>query len=304
MRSGFAGPVAPTIHNRRAQRQRLQTLDDADCFFSSREEKKPAARCQQRANYCLPVAQRRMKASKAARASALCSCATKWRPSSSMRAMISSRLPRTRSRAIFSACCGLAASRVASASVSASTCSGATTFQISPACNACSAEKPSPIASRAKARWCPMSFGTSRLEAASGTSARSTKGVLNRLRPEATVRSQCRFSVVPMPMASPSTPETSGFSKATSAFRSSSAASLPFPPDIAKARKSAMSLPAEKQPSVPRKATTRMSGLALAALSASAMRRYMASVMAFFFSGRLKRMVRTSGAWPTGSIRM
>ncbi|MGO8119361.1 hypothetical protein AB9F43_32910, partial [Rhizobium leguminosarum] len=41
---------------------------------------------------------------------------------------------------------------------------------------------------------------------------------------------------------------------------------------------------AEKQPSVPSKAVARMPGFVLAAFSESAMVRYMARVMAFFFS--------------------
>ncbi len=79
------------------------------------------------------------------------------------------------------------------------------------------AREPSPAASSAKARWCPMMRGASRLDAASGTSARSTKGVRNWLRAEAMVRSQCRCMVVPIPIASPSTPDTIGFSGADQA---------------------------------------------------------------------------------------
>lgn len=64
------------------------------------------------------------------------------------------------------------------------------------------------------AHWWPIIFGASRREPAAGTSARSTeKGVLNRLRSEAIVRSQCIWIVVPMPMARPSTPRHDEASK-------------------------------------------------------------------------------------------
>ena len=63
--------------------------------------------------------------------------------------------------------------------------------------------------------------GASRLEPASGTSPRSTKGVRKTVRGVAKVRSQCRLIVVPMPTAMPSTPETIGFSSSASAIRKS-----------------------------------------------------------------------------------
>ena len=59
----------------------------------------------------------------------------------------------------------------------------------------------------------------SRLEPASGTRPRSTKGVRKTVRGVAKVRSQCRLSVVPMPTAMPSTPETIGFCDPASARR-------------------------------------------------------------------------------------
>ncbi len=54
---------------------------------------------------------------------------------------------------------------------------------------------------------------------ASGTSARFTKGKANFARSEANTRSQWSSSVLPMPMAAPSTAAMSGLEKATSAWR-------------------------------------------------------------------------------------
>jgi hypothetical protein len=115
---------------------------------------------------------------------------------------------------------------------------------------------PSPMPSSAKARWWPMICGAR--STASGT---ANPGV-------AKVRSQCRWIVVPMPIASPSTPETTGFFAVASATRKPNT-SLPWSPPMATARKSCKSLPDENAPGEPRKTCTRTASSSSPARSAA-----------------------------------
>src|ERR1700691_1364855 len=98
--------------------------------------------------------------------------------------------------------------------------------------------------------------------------------------------------VVPMPIATPPTAATSGFWLDAKALRKSIATVVQLPP-VAACMKSAMSLPAQKAPGAPAIITQRMASDAWASSSASAIAPYMASVRAFFFSGRFILMVRT-----------
>ena len=106
--------------------------------------------------------------------------------------------------------------------------------------------------------------GTSRLEPASGTSPRSTKGVRNTVRGVAKVRSQCRLIVVPMPTAMPSTPETIGFLRPGPAPAGNPRPPRRRSPPVAIAMKSARSLPDENAPGTPRKTWTRIGRIGVA----------------------------------------
>ena len=98
-----------------------------------------------------------------------------------------------------------------------------------------------------------------------------------------------------MPMAAPVTAATTGFSQPASAFMNwntgDSAPSLP--PPGGRATKSSMSLPEVKMPGWPVISTARTVVSACAARSASAMAWYIATVSAFFFSGRAISIVAT-----------
>src|ERR1700730_1945332 len=90
--------------------------------------------------------------------------------------------------------------------------------------------------------------------------------------------------------------ETIGFLQRTSAGRKCSAERLRPPVLCAAVRKSARSLPAENAPGTPAIRTQCTESSAFAPSSAAVIASYMASVSAFFLSGRFIRMVRMPSA--------
>src|SRR5262244_862781 len=102
--------------------------------------------------------------------------------------------------------------------------------------------------------------------------------------------------VVPTPTATPPTAATIGLLQRTSAGRKRSAGRLRPPALSAPLRKSARSLPAENAPGTPAISTQRTDPSAFAPSNAAVIASYMASVSAFFLSGRFIRMVRMPSA--------
>ncbi len=155
--------------------------------------------------------------------------------------------------------------------------------------------KGSPSSSASAARWWPNMRGASRLLAASGTRPRLTKGIENAALSPAYTRSQWNSMVVPMPTAGPHTAAISGLGKAAMPRRKrntgeSSPAGLFL-------RKSSMSLPAENTVSCPWMTTTRVAASSAACAMAVASASYMATLMEFLRSTRLKVSVRTPASW-------
>ena len=119
------------------------------------------------------------------------------------------------SRISFLVACKRPAARVASVLAAASalartSLSGSAAFAM-PIVAAVLPSTGSPRANIANARAWPMRAGSSQLEAASGTSARLTKGVVSFASSAMKTRSQCISIVTPMPTASPCTAATYGF---------------------------------------------------------------------------------------------
>src|SRR5438874_3527916 len=119
---------------------------------------------------------------------------------------------------------------------------------------------------------------------------RPTNGSWKRVSGVAYTRSQCRSSVVPMPIAGPPTAATIGF---CSAGRVSKKLQLGDLAPGGRLRKSDRSLPAVKQSRLPCSRTARTSRSASAAASASAICTYISVVMAFFLSSRASSMRAT-----------
>src|SRR6185312_1799203 len=97
--------------------------------------------------------------------------------------------------------------------------------------------------------------------------------------------------VVPTPTARPATAATSGFSDRLRACRKRRIGA-PSAPVLVISTKSPMSLPAEKPDACPAISRQLRSSRAAALSIAAAMASYIASVSAFFLSGRFMRMVR------------
>src|SRR5262249_31675288 len=153
-----------------------------------------------------------------------------------------------------------------------------------------------PMTRNSNARRWPIRRGASRLEAASGIRPRLTNGVEKNASEPATTKSQWNSIVVPTPTATPLTAATIGLLQRTSVGRKSSAGRL-RPPELSAAlRKSARSLPAENAPGTPAISTQRTESSAFAPSSAAVIASYMASVSAFFLSGRFIRTVRMPSA--------
>src|SRR5262245_43534243 len=209
-----------------------------------------------------------------------------------MRASNSSVAPRVRARESATAPAGSAAISRAAFKPSVSTSSGATTMLAMPNSLACVALSGCPMTRNSNARRWPIRRGASRLEAASGIRPRLTNGVEKNASEPATTKSQWNSIVVPTPTATPLTAATIGLLQRTSVGRKSSAGRL-RPPELSAAlRKSARSLPAENAPGTPAISTQRTESSAFAPSSAAVIASYMASVSAFFLSGRFIRMVR------------
>src|SRR6266404_6151895 len=100
-----------------------------------------------------------------------------------------------------------------------------------------------------------------------------------------------------MPMASPLTAATTGFSAVDSAPRKRGTGGSP--PAGGTLRKSPRSLPAVKASPLPVIRITRTDASSAAPTSASAIAPYIACVSAFFFSGRFMAIVRTAPSRPT-----
>ena len=100
-----------------------------------------------------------------------------------------------------------------------------------------------------------------------------------------------------MPIAAPVTAATTGLSQPASAFmkrNTGDSAPSPSPPAPGgRFMKSSRSLPEVKMPGWPVSSTARTAGSAPAATSASSIAWYMATVRAFFFSGRAISIVAT-----------
>src|SRR5262245_38041931 len=213
-----------------------------------------------------------------------------------MRASNSSVAPRVRARESATAPAGSAAISRAAFKPSVSTSSGATTMLAMPNSLACVALSGCPMTRNSNARRWPIRRGASRLEAASGIRPRLTNGVEKNASEPATTKSQWNSIVVPTPTATPLTAATIGLLQRTSVGRKSSAGRL-RPPELSAAlRKSARSLPAENAPGTPAISTQRTESSAFAPSSAAVIASYMASVSAFFLSGRFIRMVRMPSA--------
>ena len=99
------------------------------------------------------------------------------------------------------------------------------------------------------------------------------------------------------------TPETTGLVSVATVTRKSNTSS-PLEAPMATAMKSCMSLPDENAPGVPSRTCTRTASSASPSASAFAIAAYMARVMAFFLSGRLKRMTFNAPATPARSVRI
>src|SRR5262249_50039344 len=98
--------------------------------------------------------------------------------------------------------------------------------------------------------------------------------------------------VVPTPTAAPPTDATRGFSHRASACKNRTIGA-PSAPPLAIATKSLRSLPAQKTSGEPASSRHRTLAAVPASSIAAAIVSYMASVSAFFFSGRLIRILRT-----------
>ena len=107
---------------------------------------------------------------------------------------------------------------------------------------------------------------------------------------------QWNSMVVPTPTATPLTAATIGLLQRTSAGKKRRAGRLRPPVLSAALRKSARSLPAENAPGTPAISTQRTRSSVFAPSSAAVIASYMASVSAFFLSGRFIRMVRMPSA--------
>src|SRR6516165_1104297 len=105
-----------------------------------------------------------------------------------------------------------------------------------------------------------------------------------------------------MPMATPLTAATRGFCRRDSACRKSRARVSKPPPAVL--RKSVMSLPAVNVPPDPAIIRQRIASLWSASLSARVISAYIASVSAFFFSGRLKRTIRMASSSVTVTVAL
>src|SRR6266702_831823 len=137
-----------------------------------------------------------------------------------------------------------------------------------------------------------MRAGINRLDAASGTSARLTKGVGNCALSASTTGSQCSSIVVPTPTARPCTAATSGRVQRASDWMKRTTLRLPSDLPDATAANSPTSLPAVNMSPSPRIRITRADGSSSADSMVSASLPYIASVSAFFLSGRASVRVR------------
>src|SRR5262245_11655042 len=126
--------------------------------------------------------------------------------------------------------------------------------------------------------------GNRYVEPNSGTMPSGTNGSWKRALLAANTRSQCSSMVVPMPTAGPPTAATSGLSSASMASKKR-VLGEPLTSG-GRLRKSATSLPAQKQSGAPCSSTARTWASACAPASASASPAYMSWVSEFFFSGR------------------
>src|ERR1700676_2447522 len=131
-----------------------------------------------------------------------------------------------------------------------------------------------------------MRAGSNQLEAASGTSARFTNGVISFAVSARNTKSQCSSIVVPTPTALPCTAATSGRVALPRLLMNRCAWGSPVSLPLAWALKSARSFPAVKLSPSPWNRTTRTAGSFSARSNPSDIALYMALLRAFFLSAR------------------